>query len=63
MTSRSTFEQFKKLNYHAFKGESNPIVAESWVCDLEMYFEVLNCFKTQKVVFATFVTPLSRGSG
>ena len=30
MTSGSTFEHFKKLNHPAFKGESDPIVAESW---------------------------------
>ena len=55
MTSGSTFEQFKKLNPHAFKEEYDPIVAESWVFDLEKYFEVLNCSETQKVVFATFM--------
>ena len=55
MTSGSTFEKFKKLNPLAFKGESDPIVAESWVLDLEKYFEVLNCSETQKVVFATFM--------
>ena len=35
MTSGSTFEQFKKLNPPAFKGVFDPIVAESWVLDLE----------------------------
>ena len=55
MTSGSTFDQFKSLNPPAFKGESDPIVEESWVINLEKYFEVLNCSKTQKVVFATFM--------
>ena len=50
MTSRSTFERFKKLNPPAFKGESSPIVAESWTLDLEKYFDVLNFSETQKVV-------------
>ena len=54
MTSGSTFKQFK-FNPPAFKGESNLIVVESWVLDLEKYFEVLNCSKTQKVMFATFM--------
>ena len=38
MPSGSTFEQFeqfKKLNPLAFKEESDPIVTESWVLDLE----------------------------
>ena len=55
MTSGSTFEQFKKLNPPAFKGESDPVVAESWTLDLEKDFDVLNCSKTKKVVFATFM--------
>ena len=55
MISGSTFGQFKKLNPPAFKGESNPIVAESWTLDLENYIDVLNCSETQKVVFATFM--------
>ena len=55
MTSGSTFEQFKKLNPPAFKGESDPVVAESWTLDLEKYFDVLNCSKTKKVVFTTFM--------
>ena len=46
MTSGSTFEQFKKLNPPAFKGVSDPIVAESWTLDLEKYFDVLNYSKT-----------------
>ena len=40
MTSGSTFEQFKKLNPPAFKGESDLIVAKSWTRDLEKYFDV-----------------------
>ena len=55
MTSGSTFEQFKKLNPPACKGESDPIVAESWTLDFEKYFDVLNCSETQKVVFTTFM--------
>ena len=55
MIGRSTFERFKKLNPPAFKGEFDPIVAESWILDLEKNFEVLNCSKTQKVVFSTFM--------
>ena len=55
MTSGSTFEQFKKLNPPAFKRESNPIMAESWTLDLEKYFDVLNCSRMQKVMFATFM--------
>ena len=35
MTSGSSFEQFNKLNPPAFKGDFDPIVAESWVFDLE----------------------------
>ena len=55
MTSGSTFEQFKKLNPLAFKREPDSVVAESWVLDLEKYFEVLYCYETQKVVFSTFM--------
>ena len=55
MTGGSTFEQFKKLNPPAFKGESHPIVAELWTLDLEKYFDVLNCSEMQKVVVATFM--------
>ena len=50
-----TFEQFKKLNPSVFKGEFDPIVAESWTLDLEKYFNVLNCSETQKVMFVTFM--------
>ena len=55
MTSGSTFKQFKKLNPPTFKGESNPIVAESWTLGLKKYFDVLNCSETQKLVFSTFM--------
>ena len=55
MTGGSTFKQFKKLNPPTFKGEYDPIVAESGILDAEKYFEVLNCSGTQKVVFATFM--------
>ena len=43
------------MNPLAFKGESYPIVGESWTLDLEKYFDVLNCSETQNVVFATFM--------
>ena len=46
MTCGSTFEQFKKLNPPTFKGESDPVMEESWTLDLEKYFDVLNCFQT-----------------
>lgn len=39
MTSGSSFEQYKKLS-PPFKGELNPIVAESWVIDVENFLEV-----------------------
>ena len=43
------------MNPPTFKGEPDLIVAESWVLDLEKYFEVLNYSETQKVMFATFM--------
>ena len=43
------------MNPHTFKGEYDLIVAESWTIDLEKYFDVLNCSKMKKVVFATFM--------
>ena len=43
------------MNPLAFKGESDPIAAESWTLGLEKYFDVLNCFETQRVVSTNFM--------
>ncbi|KAH7570632.1 hypothetical protein JRO89_XS05G0147800 [Xanthoceras sorbifolium] len=50
-----TLEQFKKLGPPAFKGTSDPSVAEAWLKQIEKVFTTIGCPDEQKVTFATFM--------
>ncbi|KAH7569501.1 hypothetical protein JRO89_XS06G0175000 [Xanthoceras sorbifolium] len=50
-----TLERFKKLGPPAFKGTSDPLVAEAWLKQIEKVFNAIRCPDEQKVIFATFM--------
>ncbi|KAL5775372.1 hypothetical protein ACOSP7_012929 [Xanthoceras sorbifolium] len=50
-----TLERFKKLGLPAFKGTSDPLVAEAWLKHIEKVFNAIRCPDEQKVIFATFM--------
>ena len=59
ISSGSIFQQFKKLGHPFFKGESNPIVLESWILNLEKYFDVMGHFQQKKKYYYYFLSVLN----
>ncbi|XP_057962334.1 uncharacterized protein LOC131153903 [Malania oleifera] len=49
-----SIDQFTRLKPSAFAGSVDPLVAESWVQEMEKMLAVLSCTEAQKVLFATF---------
>ncbi|CAL9098461.1 unnamed protein product [Musa textilis] len=47
--------QFKKLSPPSFSGESDPMVAERWMMQIEKIFDALNYPDDRKVFLATFM--------
>ncbi|XP_057958646.1 uncharacterized protein LOC131151419 [Malania oleifera] len=47
-------DQFTRLKPSTFVGSVDPLVAESWVQEMEKMLVVLSCTEAQKVLFATF---------
>ncbi|XP_028102246.1 uncharacterized protein LOC114301494 [Camellia sinensis] len=50
----TTIKQFQDLKPSTFTGDSNPLLAEAWVKEMEKIFHALPCTEEQKVSFATF---------
>src|SRR5262249_14101456 len=50
----SIMERFRRMGPPFFKGESNPDVAESWICETEKIFRAIRCPEEDKVILATF---------
>ncbi|MQL96124.1 hypothetical protein Taro_028798, partial [Colocasia esculenta] len=51
----SIMERFKRMSPPSFKGESDPLLAESWMREIEKIFQVIRCAEDDKVTLATYM--------
>ncbi|MQL84666.1 hypothetical protein Taro_017177 [Colocasia esculenta] len=51
----STMERFKRMLPPSFKGESDPLLAESWMREIEKIFRAIRCADEDKVTLATYM--------
>ncbi|MQM11151.1 hypothetical protein Taro_044056 [Colocasia esculenta] len=51
----STMERFKRMLPPSFKGESDPLLAESWMREIEKFFRAIRCADEDKVTLATYM--------
>ncbi|MQM13662.1 hypothetical protein Taro_046587 [Colocasia esculenta] len=51
----SIMERFKMMLPPSFKGESDPLLAESWMRDIEKIFRAIRCADDDKVTLATYM--------
>ncbi|MQM03853.1 hypothetical protein Taro_036640 [Colocasia esculenta] len=51
----STMERFKRMLPPSFKGESDPLLAESWIREIEKIFRAIRCADEDKVTLATYM--------
>ncbi|MQL90104.1 hypothetical protein Taro_022694, partial [Colocasia esculenta] len=51
----SIMERFKRMAPPSFKGESQPLLAESWMREVEKIFWAIRCTKEDKVSLATYM--------
>ncbi|MQL90993.1 hypothetical protein Taro_023597 [Colocasia esculenta] len=51
----STMERFKRLLPPSFKGESDPLLAESWMREIEKIFRAIRCADEDKVTLTTYM--------
>ncbi|MQM07102.1 hypothetical protein Taro_039936 [Colocasia esculenta] len=51
----SIMERFKRMLPPSFKGESDPLLAESWMRDIEKIFWAVRCADEDKVTLATYM--------
>ncbi|MQM12673.1 hypothetical protein Taro_045591 [Colocasia esculenta] len=49
----SIMERFKRMAPPSFKGESQPLLAESWMREVEKIFRAIRCAEEDKVSLAT----------
>ncbi|MQL68242.1 hypothetical protein Taro_000503, partial [Colocasia esculenta] len=55
----STMERFKRMLPPSFKGESDPLLAESWMREIEKVFRAIRCADEDKVTLATYMLQTS----
>ncbi|MQL93914.1 hypothetical protein Taro_026562 [Colocasia esculenta] len=55
----SIMERFKRMLPPSFKGESDPLLAESWMREIEKIFRAIRCADEDKVTLATYMLQLS----
>ncbi|MQL94533.1 hypothetical protein Taro_027189 [Colocasia esculenta] len=48
-------ERFKRMLPLTFKGESDPLLAESWMSEIEKTFRAIRCADDDKVTLATYM--------
>ncbi|MQM19876.1 hypothetical protein Taro_052887 [Colocasia esculenta] len=48
-------ERFKRMLPPSFKGESDPLLAESWMREIEKIFRAIRCADEDKVTLATYM--------
>ncbi|MQM07437.1 hypothetical protein Taro_040275, partial [Colocasia esculenta] len=51
----SIMERFKRMAPPSFKGESQPLMAESWMREIEKIFRAIRCAEEDKVSLATYM--------
>ncbi|MQL87250.1 hypothetical protein Taro_019789, partial [Colocasia esculenta] len=51
----SIMERFKRMAPPSFKGESQPLLAESWMREVEKIFRAIRCAEEDKVSLATYM--------
>ncbi|MQL67919.1 hypothetical protein Taro_000197, partial [Colocasia esculenta] len=51
----SIMERFKWMAPHSFKGESQSLLVESWMREVEKIFRVIRCAEEDKVSLATYM--------
>ncbi|MQL84530.1 hypothetical protein Taro_017027 [Colocasia esculenta] len=51
----SIVERFKRMAPPSFKGESQPLLTESWMWEVEKIFRAIRCAKEDKVSLATYM--------
>ncbi|MQL94021.1 hypothetical protein Taro_026673 [Colocasia esculenta] len=51
----SIIERFKRMAPPSFKGESQPLLAESWMREIEKIFQAIRCAEEDKVSLATYM--------
>ncbi|MQL95187.1 hypothetical protein Taro_027851, partial [Colocasia esculenta] len=51
----SIMERFKRMAPPSFKGESQPLLAESWMREIEKIFRAIRCAEEDKVSLATYM--------
>ncbi|MQM16956.1 hypothetical protein Taro_049918, partial [Colocasia esculenta] len=51
----SIIERLKRMAPPSFKGESQPLLAESWMREVEMIFRAIRCVEEDKVSLATYM--------
>ncbi|MQM04148.1 hypothetical protein Taro_036942 [Colocasia esculenta] len=51
----SIMERFKRMAPPSFKGESQPLLAESWMREVEKIFWAIRCAEDDKVSLATYM--------
>ncbi|MQL71592.1 hypothetical protein Taro_003918 [Colocasia esculenta] len=51
----SIMERFKRMLPPSFKGKSDPLLAESWMWEIEKIFRAIRCADEDKVTLATYM--------
>ncbi|MQL80489.1 hypothetical protein Taro_012935, partial [Colocasia esculenta] len=51
----SIMERFKRMSPPSFKGESDPLLAESWLSEIEKIFRAIRCADDNRVTLATYM--------
>ncbi|MQM15403.1 hypothetical protein Taro_048349, partial [Colocasia esculenta] len=51
----SMMERFKRMTPPFFKGESDPILTESWLRETEKIFRAIRCTEEERVTLATYM--------
>ncbi|MQM06103.1 hypothetical protein Taro_038923 [Colocasia esculenta] len=51
----SIMERFKRMSPPSFKGESDPLLAESWLREIEKIFRAISCADDDRVTLATYM--------
>ncbi|MQL84538.1 hypothetical protein Taro_017046 [Colocasia esculenta] len=55
----SIMEWFKRMSPPSFKGERDPLLAESWMREIEKIFRAIRCAEDDKVTLATYMLQIS----
>ncbi|MQL79311.1 hypothetical protein Taro_011752 [Colocasia esculenta] len=56
----SIIERFKRMGLPPFKGKSQPLLAESWMREVEKVFRAIRCAEEDKVSLATYMLQVLR---